>query len=276
MTSAPLPHAAPANWVDRHAPLALRPWLKLGRIHRPAGIWLLMLPGWQGVRVRAGQAIQPVIGPNAAWGYLSVSGGLDVPLVLGSASTYLRGGFGGLEGRPLRAGDRLFSRTEGRFPAELAGARLASPGKFQSGQSIDVRVVPGPQEDLFGERGLHALLTGEFTLLPESDRMGYRLQGPPIPRRAGDLLSEGMAPGSIQVPPSGQPIVMMADRPTTGGYPKIATVIRADLPRLAQLRPGSGVVRFRAVSVEEAQAAYRDSLNQLVLESDADELWMQA
>lgn len=234
------------------------------------------LPGWQSVRVRAGQVIQPVIGAHTTWGCLSVSGGLDVPLVLGSASTYLRGAFGGLEGRPLRAGDWLFSRTEGRFPAELAGARLASPGKFQSGQSIEARVVPGPQEDWFGEEGLRALFTGEFTLLPESDRMGYRLQGSPIPRRSGDLLSEGMTPGSIQVPPNGLPIVMMADRPTTGGYPKIATVIRADLPRLAQLRPGSGVVRFRVVSVEEAQAAYRDGLNQLVLESDADELWMQA
>jgi len=234
------------------------------------------LPGWMGVRVRAGQAIQPVVGSRALWGCLAVAGGFAVPPVLGSAATYLRGPFGGLDGRALRAGDGLFSQAEGRCPVEFGGSRFSSMDWLRCSQDIQVRVVPGPQLDWFGEEGLGALQQNQYTVLPESDRMGYRLGGPPLPRRAGDLLSEGMLFGSIQVPPNGQPVIMMADSPTTGGYPKIATVIRADLPWLAQLRPGSGKVRFAVVSVEAAQQAYRDLIRQLAVESDMDELWMQA
>ena len=168
--------------------------------------------------------------------------------VLGSASTYLRGGFGGLEGRALRAGDWLFSREEGSSRPELAGSRLANGMIPKYVQEIEVRVIPGPQDDWMGEAGMQVFTTSLYQLSASSDRMGYRLEGEPIPRRKGDLLSEGMVFGSIQVPPDGQPIVMMADRPATGGYPKIATVIRADLPKLAQLRPGEGRVRFRLVT----------------------------
>ncbi len=196
------------------------------------------LPGWMGVRVRAGQKIQAVLGQNGAWGYLAVSGGLAAPPVLGSASTYLRGGFGGLDGRALQEGDWLASRSEGRFAGQYAGSRLREMGWLTVSQDIEVGVVPGPQEEWFGEAGLAVFFNSQFCILTESDRMGYRLEGVEVPRRKGEMLSEGMVMGSIQVPPSGQPIVMMADRPTTGGYPKIGTVMRADLPRLAQLRPG--------------------------------------
>jgi antagonist of KipI len=234
------------------------------------------LPGWRGVRVKAGQEIQAVMGDNASWGCLAISSGLDVPRVLGSAATYLRGPFGGLEGRALREGDWLFCQKEGSCPSEFGGSRLRRMDWLQCGQALEARVVPGPQADWFGEAGLNALLQSQFTIHAQSDRMGYRLEGTAIPRRKGDMLSEGMVMGSIQVPPNGQPIVMMADRPTTGGYPKIGTVIRADLPRLAQLRPGSGKVRFAEVTVAQAQQAYRELIGHLNVELDADELWMQA
>ena len=120
---------------------------------------------------------------------------------------------------------------------------------------------------------MQVFTTSLYQLSASSDRMGYRLEGEPIPRRKGDLLSEGMVFGSIQVPPDGQPIVMMADRPATGGYPKIATVIRADLPKVAQLLPAKGRVRFRLVSVAEAQVAYRKMVEGLTIEMDTDELW---
>lgn len=115
-----------------------------------------------------------------------------------------------------------------------------------------MRVVPGPQEDHFDAEATSSFLAGPWRVGPTSDRVGCRLEGPPL-RHAGpaEILSDGMVPGSIQVPPDGRPIVMMADGPTTGGYPKIATVVSADLPLLAQLVPGEGQVRFEAVRVED-------------------------
>jgi antagonist of KipI len=234
------------------------------------------LPGWRGVWVRTGQTVQAQVGPNAAWGYLAVNGGLVVPPVLGSASTYLRGGFGGLEGRLLRAGDRLALGPGDGNGSVLAGSRLCSLDWLHPDAEQVVRVAFDVQTDWFEEAGRAALCAAPYALLPESDRMGYRLEGQTIPRRAGEILSEGMCFGSIQVPPNGQPIVMMADRPATGGYPKIAAVIRADLPILVQVRPGSGRVRFRWVTIEEAQAALRRLVAQLKVEWDEETLWMQA
>ena len=232
------------------------------------------LPGWTAALLRAGEEISILGDGSGCWGYLSVSGGLAVQAVLGSASTYLRGGFGGLEGRALRSGDGLYSLVEGSSRPELAGSRLAREVIPNYEQGIEARIIPGPQEDWFGEAGLDVFTTNLYHLSANSDRMGYRLRGDPIPRRKGDLLSEGMVFGSIQVPPDGQPIVMMADRPATGGYPKIAAVIRADLPKLAQLLPGEGRVRFRVVTLVEAHAAYRKMVEAMNIETDADELWM--
>jgi antagonist of KipI len=232
------------------------------------------LPGWTAVLLRAGEEILIPGDSSGSWGYFSVSGGLAVQAVLGSASTYLRGGFGGLEGRALRAGDCMYSREEGSNRSELAGSRLTQAMIPKFAQEIEARVISGPQKDWFADAGMEVFTSSLYHLSASSDRMGYRLTGEPIPRRKGDLLSEGMVFGSIQVPPDGQPIVMMADRPATGGYPKIATVIRADLPKLAQLRPGEGRVRFRVATVAEAQAAYRKMVYELLIETDADELWM--
>jgi KipI family sensor histidine kinase inhibitor len=184
--------------------------------------------------------------------YLAIAGGIEVPLVLGSRSTDVAGGFGGLEGRTLRAGDLLALGEGPRRPgAETADAPIATG-------TPTLRVVLGPQDDHLTEASLAAFLAAPYAVLATSDRMGCRLSGPRLEHRGpAEIVTDGMAPGSIQVPPDGQPIVMMAEAPTTGGYPKLGTVIEADLPALAQVMPGEGDVRFAAVSVGEARRARR-------------------
>ena len=192
------------------------------------------------------------------WGcraYVAFAGGIDVAPVLGSRSTDLTAGFGGLDGRALRAGDHLGLGTPATNAPPL---RIAAEPPAARGAEATVRVVLGPQDDHFTPAALEAFRAEAFSLLPESDRVGCRLRGPRLDHRgAAEIVTDGIVPGCVQVPPDGQPIVMMAGGPTTGGYPKIATVVRADLPALAQLLPGEGRVRFRAVTVEEAQAALR-------------------
>jgi len=177
--------------------------------------------------------------------YVALHGGIDVPAVLGSRSTDLPSAFGGFRGRALQAGDRLaVAAGGGASPRESPPVRPA--------MSATVRVVLGPQADHFDAEGIRSFLSDPWRVGATSDRAGCRLEGEPL-RHAGpaEILSDGMVPGSIQVPPDGRPIVMMADGPTTGGYPKIATVVTADLPLLAQLVPGEGQVRFEAVRIED-------------------------
>lgn len=187
--------------------------------------------------------------------YLAVNGSFDLPLVMGSRSTYLKGGFGGYEGRALKQGDRLPLREPQFWLPNMEGRRC-SP--MPPSPSPLLRVLPGPQDDCFTQQGLRTLLSSEYMIGQDSDRMGYRLQGPSIQRAMGfdgNILSDGVAMGSIQVP-DGKPLVMMADRQTTGGYGKIATVISCDLPVLAQCRPGCAI-RFASVTMDEAQALSR-------------------
>jgi biotin-dependent carboxylase-like uncharacterized protein len=214
------------------------------------------LPTWTALYVRARQTVEVTKGPGYA--YLAVSGGIAVPRVLGSRSTYLRGGFGGIEGRALQAGDGL-PPGPARDPFSFAGRALAEAHRLPYRPQPEIEVSLGPQHDHFGEATREVFLDAPFSLTNEADRMGFRLSGPVIAPTRADLISEPMPLGAIQVPASGQPLVMMADRPTTGGYPKIATVIRADVPLLAQCAPGKAV-RFRAVSVETAQQKYRAQL----------------
>jgi biotin-dependent carboxylase-like uncharacterized protein len=185
-------------------------------------------------------------------GYLAVEGGFDAAPVLGSQSTYARAGLGGFEGRALRAGDLLplrQPRAEEREERSLPSLDLAPPKRF--------RVVVGPQDDYFTDRGKGALLESTFTVSAASDRMGMRLEGPRLEHGNGyNIVSDGIAPGSIQVPGNGLPIVLLADRQTTGGYPKIATVIAADLPAVGRLAPGARVT-FEAVSIGAAEAEHR-------------------
>jgi len=171
--------------------------------------------------------------------YLAVTGGIEVPLVLGSRSTDLASGLGGLDGRALRAGDRLEigGARDVRRPSGPREAPLPLP---RGGASV--RVLPGGDEGRFDRDILDVFWRSRFTIQPESNRMGYRLLGPSLAATgAGALLSSATPVGTVQVPPTGQPIVLMSDRQTMGGYPKVATVISADLPVAGQLAPGDWI-----------------------------------
>jgi len=211
-------------------------------------------PAWTTLVLRAGDVVK--LGPARAGvrAYLAFSGGIDVPEVLGSRSTYLRGRLGGLEGRALRKEDVLTL-----LPAPLpAIRRVPAEARPNLATEPEIRVVPGPQDDRFTGEGLETLLTGPYEMLPQSDRMGARLRGPRIAHTRGhDIISDGIALGSIQVPGDGQPIVLLVDRQSTGGYTKVATVCSFDIGRLGQVKPGQRV-RFRAVTLAEAHRALRE------------------
>ena len=186
--------------------------------------------------------------------YIGFAGGLDLPPLMGSRSTYLKGKMGGLEGRGLKTGDRLeFLAPRPQLP-NLEKRRL--PEDFETvygGRQVKIRVILGPQEDSFTPEGLKLFLNQLYRVTPNSDRMGSRLDGPVIPHKGrADIISDGIAFGAIQVPSEGKPIILLADRQSTGGYTKIANVITVDLPKVAQRMVGDEI-RFEAVSVEQAQ-----------------------
>jgi antagonist of KipI len=208
---------------------------------------------WRTVAVRAGSVLSFSGQRDGMRAYLAVDGGIDVPVVLGSRSTSTRTGLGGFEGRPLRAGDTL--RLGEQPPGKGALRRAMRPSAIPSyGHNYHVRVVLGPQDDAFSEEGRSTFLTAEYTMTPQSDRIGCRFDGPRIAHRtSADIVSDGTTLGIVQVSGDGMPIVLMADRGTTGGYTKMATVISADVWRLAQAAPGDRV-RFGAVDLDEACA----------------------
>lgn len=182
------------------------------------------------------------------YAYLAVAGGFDAPAQMGSVSLQPRARIGGWHGRPFQAGDRVPLRSAD----DPAGPEHHLPPWEPDDDPI--RVVLGPQDDLFPPHAVEAFLSHTYTVSEEADRMGYRLAGTPIEHLRGyNIVSDGLVSGSVQVPGSGLPIVMMSDHQTTGGYPKIATVLTVDRGRLAQRRVGAAI-RFAAVSVEEAQA----------------------
>jgi biotin-dependent carboxylase-like uncharacterized protein len=192
-------------------------------------------------------------GPAGAWCYVAIAGRLAIAPVLGSLATHTRSRIGGLDGRTLAEGDRL--PVAAPQPIDAPAAGLIAPW-LERGEG-PIRVVLGPQDDYFAADQIKAFLDGPWTLSARSDRMAYQLEGPPIAHAKGfNIVSDGIAMGAIQVLGEGRPIVLMADRQPTGGYPKIATVIGADIGRLAQLRPGARL-RFNAVSIEQAVAARR-------------------
>jgi len=219
------------------------------------------MPMWMAVFVRKGWLIEFGERKSGCRAYLAVAGGIDVPPIMGSKSTYLRGGFGGFEGRALKEGDLIpIGRPAYHLPS-LAGNEFPADRIPEYSDAPEVCVILGPQDDHFTEEGIATFLSSEYKVSPASDRMGYRLQGPEIAHKGPTgIISDGIALGSVQVPADRQPIVMMADRQTTGGYPKIATVISADIPLLAQCVPGASTVTFKAITVEEAQARYREMM----------------
>jgi len=211
------------------------------------------LGGWRSVVLRRGERVRVHRLGAAVCCYLAVEGGLAIERVLGSAATFTRGGFGGLEGRTLRAGDHLSLVRESA--GDQAALALLNPPDIARDQPI--RLVLGPQHDHFSEAAIECLLTAEFTVSKDADRMGMRLDGPRLGHRGGyNIVSDGIATGAIQVPGSGQPILLLADHQTTGGYPKIATVISADLPVVGRRRPGDPL-RFVAIDVAEAEQVRR-------------------
>jgi len=188
-------------------------------------------------------------GPSGAWCYVAVGGTLDLAPTLGSRATHARSGLGP---KPLAAGDALMLAEA---PPPLEPMALAAP--WLTSSDAPIRVLLGPQADYFTPEEIEAFLNARWRIGARSDRMAYRLEGPAIRHRRGhDIVSDGVAMGAIQIPGDGAPLALMADRQPTGGYPKIATVIGADLGRLAQLRPGEDL-SFRAVDRDEAVAARR-------------------
>lgn len=225
----------------------------VGAALRIAGSGERTVPAGRSARVVRGELIE-VSNPHEATAYLAVRGGIDVPLVLGSRSTLLRGRFGGRDGRALAAGDRL-PLASGNAPA---GPDRALPAALLPERPAVLHVVLGPQAGHFTAGAIETFLARPYSVTHDADRMGLRLTGPRLDHAgAADIVSDAIAPGAIQVPGSGLPIILLADRQTTGGYPKIATLASSDLAGAGRLRPGDEV-RFVALAVAEAEQRARD------------------
>ena len=195
--------------------------------------------------------------------YLSAGGGFVVPKIMGSSSTYLSGKFGGLEGRSLRRGDVLYTSNSSSSLDKL-GLRFPSDWIPSLEKEVLLRVIPGPQDHHFTEKGFQTLTSSSYEVTPQCDRMGIRLEGPRIERRPDaeeSIISEGLISGAIQVPGDGKPIIILTEL-VTGGYTKIATIISTDLPRVAQLKPGDRV-KFKRISIEEAHHLLKEQEERL-------------
>ena len=211
------------------------------------------IPNYTAVKVEAGQVLKFTMPKAGCRAFIAFAGGLDIPEVMGSRSTYMKAKIGGVEGRKLAKDDVIGFRAP---KAELKNMNFRSmASEFVPRKEYTVRVVLGPQDDYFTEEGIKTFLSQVYTVTAEFDRMGCRLEGEAIAHKeGGDIISDGIAFGAIQVPSSGKPIIMLGDRQTTGGYTKIANVISVDFRILAQLKQGDKV-RFEQVSVKFAQDA---------------------
>lgn len=217
------------------------------------------LPGACALALEPGSVLSIRAGSEGAWCYVAVAGRLDLPPALGSLATHMRSAMGGLEGRGLAAGDRLVIAD----PRPPLSAPLAIEAAWLAAETAPIRVVLGPQQDRFTGEAIDHFLAESWRVSPRSDRMAYRLEGRPLTHERGhDIVSDGVALGAIQAPGDGAPLVLMADRQPTGGYPKIANVIGADIGRTAQRRPGEALV-FRVVPIEEAVALRRARRDQI-------------
>jgi antagonist of KipI len=225
------------------------------------------VPEWQAVPVKKGSVLEFRYAQHGCRAYLAVAGGFEVPEVLESKSTFVRGKMGGFHGRALQAGDVLAC---GKAPADatanaIAAERFAATtrSRFVSWKLFPayakepvIRVTRGNQFEAFDAESRERFFTEIFQVTPQSDRMGYRIDGPPLRLSSPlEMISEAVTFGTVQVPPGGNPIVLLADRQTTGGYPKLAQVASVDLPVLAQLKPGDKMT-FAEITLEEAQELY--------------------
>lgn len=227
-------------------------------------------PRYQAVLVKAGQTLSFMAPKAGSRAYIAFAGGLDVPVVMGSKSTNLKSKIGGLDGRKLENGDEIgFTAPKTSLP-NMEKRKVAVPDF--SAKEHELRVVLGPQDDYFPQSSIDVFFNNEYTISNEYDRMGCRMQGPVIKHKiGGDIITDGISFGAVQVPSHGNPIVMMADHQTTGGYTKIGNVISVDLPILAQCMPGHKI-RFKSVAIEVAQYWYcreKKELNELKAELNA-------
>jgi allophanate hydrolase len=213
--------------------------------------------------LKRGQVLKVGMVEGSSTAYLAIAGGLALPAFMGSLSTYSRAGIGGFEGRKLAANDVLPLAREAAPPGDER--KLGAAFDYGTGP---IRVIWGPQDDYFSAKGRKTFVESDYKVSKEADRMGIRLEGPVIEhavsgaKGGADIISDGIAPGAIQVPAAGLPIVLLGDRQTVGGYSKIATVASVDLPRFGRLLPGQ-TVRFAAIEVAEAEALRRDQESRL-------------
>lgn len=216
---------------------------------------------YQAVSVKKDDVLRFGLSRNGNWGYLAFADGLDIPKEMGSCSTDVKCSIGGFKGRKLEKDDQIDFCTNGRYLKNFHYRKLRQPDF--TADVAEIRVVMGPQDDYFTEEGIQTFLNSEYVLTSQSDRMGYRLEGDYIEHneKGSDIISDGISFGSIQVPAHGKPIIMLADRQTTGGYTKIATVASVDIPKLVQC-PFNKKVKFTAIDVEEAQKLYLAELDE--------------
>lgn len=211
------------------------------------------IPMWQSIKIRPGDILSFSGSKDGLRTYIAFKKILDIPVIMNSKSTFLRGEIGGYKGRSLKAGDIIDLKVK-----ELTnnGSKLSSKYITDYRDEDKIRVVLGPQDDHFNQENIDKFFESTYSITTESDRMGYRLDGPKIEHKDGaDIISDGISFGSIQIPGHGSPIIMMADRQTTGGYTKIGTVITPDLSILAQMKPNTKI-KFENISIEEAQNEY--------------------
>lgn len=216
------------------------------------------VPLWTALNVTRGSTLSFGERRSGARAYLAVAGGIDVPVVLGSRATHLSSQTGGFAGRALAKGDQVVGGPPRPGAATCIGQTVPTTARPAYNTAPILRVVLGPQAEWFSTEAIEALVGGRYTVSPQSDRMGYRLIGPPLVHVGStEVVSDATPAGALQVPANQQPILLMVDRQTTGGYPKIAVVISADLPLAAQLLPGD-TISFSIMEVREAQAIVRE------------------
>lgn len=211
------------------------------------------IPMWSSINIKKGDVLSFAMIKSGARAYIAFAGEIDVPLINGSKSTLLKSKLGGFDGRQLKVGDII----EIKNPKIIAKKRVLSEKYIPTySNAEEIRVVLGPQDNYFTKKGIETFLGSEYIITKEADRMGMRLEGDVIEHKdKADIISDAAVFGSIQVPGNGKPIILLADRQTTGGYTKIATVIKADLPKLAQMSQGNKI-KFKELNVEEAQQEY--------------------
>lgn len=220
------------------------------------------MPMYQAVLVRKGQKLQFGGARNGCRRYIAFAGGLEIPEVMGSKSTLLRNNLGGVKGRKLEKGDTIAFTAPKTELSNMENRKV--PADVYPADEVVLRVVLGPQDDEFTERGIRSFFWNSGVITDEFDRMGCRIEREPIEHKGdGNINTDGISLGSIQVPANGKPIIMLADRQSTGGYAKIGTVISVDLPKIAQSRPGQKV-RFIQVSLELAQSLYIRERNKML------------